>query len=271
LDEAMSVVLLIGDHPRHFFLARAAARTGQLCAVIVEKRENHIPALPSGIAETTQRLFVHHFNARAVAEDQAFGTAGSLDDLQDIEIRKVGAEELNGPATWDIIERVRPRLLLSYGVHKLTGETLARAPGHRWNIHGGLSPWYRGTATHFWPSYLLEPQMTGMTVHETTDALDGGDIVHQTVGKLVRGDGLHALACRAVVSIADDLPELITRACQEPILPLHRQGTTGRIWRTSDWRPAHLHLIYEHYRDRIVDRYLDGEFGLSSPKLIKQF
>jgi hypothetical protein len=33
----------------------------------------------------------------------------------------------------------------------------------RWNIHGGLSPWYRGAITHFWPSYMLEPQLTGMS------------------------------------------------------------------------------------------------------------
>ena len=28
------------------------------------------------------------------------------------------------------------------------------------NIHLGLSPWYRGSATLFWPSYNLEPRKT---------------------------------------------------------------------------------------------------------------
>ena len=113
--------------------------------------------------------------------------------------------------------------------------------------------------------------MTGMTVHETTDAIDGGALVHQNAAPLVRGDGIHDLACRAVSGLADELPELIRRAVTGTSKPLTPQKTTGRIWRGSDWRPEHLHLVYEFYGDRIVDRYLDGQFEARPPKLIRQF
>ncbi len=139
----------------------------------------------------------------------------------------------------------------------------------KWNIHGGLSPWYRGVTTHFWPSYQLEPQMTGMTVHETTDAIDGGAVIHQSAAKLHRGDGLHDLACRAVMALGEEMPRLV--AALANLKPPKPQGTTGRIWRSADWRPEHLHLIYDLYDDRIVDRYLDGDFIQSEPKLFRQF
>ena len=48
-------------------------------------------------------------------------------------------------------------------------------------MHGGLSPWYKGGATHFWPTYLIEPEFTGITVHETTKDLDAGAIIHQEI------------------------------------------------------------------------------------------
>ena len=48
-------------------------------------------------------------------------------------------------------------------------------------MHGGLSPWYKGGATHFWPTYLMEPEFTGITVHETTKDLDAGAIIHQEI------------------------------------------------------------------------------------------
>jgi folate-dependent phosphoribosylglycinamide formyltransferase PurN len=160
---------------------------------------------------------------------------------------------------------------LVYGVHLLSPDLLACTSGRQWNIHGGLSPWYRGSTTHFWPSYMLEPQMTGMTVHEITQAVDGGRIIHQLAAPLVAGDGLHDLACRTLAAFCEELPELIKRTADERLQDPQPQRTTGRIWRERDWRPDHLHLIYDFYGDRIVDRYLDGEFSQNPPRLIRQF
>lgn len=267
----MKIVFLTGSHPRHLFMARAVARSNLLTGLVLEEREEHVPEPPADLAAATRKLFARHFADRAAAEARFFAADAAEDTLAGIDTLKVSADQLNGPRVWSFIDRHRPDLLLSYGVHKLTPETLAHARGRRWNIHGGLSPWYRGVITHFWPSYLLEPQMTGMTIHETTHAIDGGDIVHQNVAELVRGDGIHDLACRAVAGLAGELPELVRRLAGGQLVPLVRQKTTGRIWRSEDWHPAHLHLIYDLYGNRIVDRFLDGAFAGRSPRLVRQF
>ena len=267
----MKIVFMIGNHPRHLFMARMLARTGHLAALVIETRETHLPAPPAGLPAATAALFVRHFADREAAEARFFGAVASVDPLMGVEALSVTVDELNGPKTQAFIGRLQPDLLLSYGVHKLKPETLARAPRHKWNIHGGLSPWYRGVTTHFWPSYFLQPQLTGMTLHTTTEAIDGGDVVHQTVAPLVRGDGVHDLACRAVVSLAEELPEVVARTVdgrlKDPVVPT----TSGRIWRAVDWAPAHLHPVYDFYQNRIVDRCLDGEFGTIRPKLVRQF
>lgn len=267
----MRVVFLTGSHPRHLFMARAVARSHRLTGLVIEEREDHIPEPPADLAPATRTLFQRHFADRADAEARFFAARTSEDALAGIETLRVSAEALNGPTVWAFLDRHRPDLLLSYGIHKLTPETLAHAKGRCWNIHGGLSPWYRGVITHFWPSYLLEPQMTGMTIHETTEAIDGGAIVHQSAAALVRGDGIHDLACRAVAGLAEELPELIRRLDEGLLEPPVRQKSSGRIWRSEDWRPAHLHLIYDFYDNRIVDRFLDGAFASRSPRLIRQF
>lgn len=267
----MNIVFLTGDHPRHRFVARALARTGRLKAMVVETREAHVPEPPAHLPADTRALFIRHFAERETAEMRFFGAPVSPDPLAGIETLTIAREELNGPKTWSLIERLQPDLLLSYGVHKLTPETLAHAPARRWNIHGGLSPWYRGVITHFWPSYFLQPQMTGMTVHETTEAIDGGDVIHQCCAELVRGDGVHDLACRAVTALVAELPELMERLARGETKPPVRPVTSGRIWRQADWVPAHLHPVYDFYQNRIVDRCLDGEFGALAPKLVRQF
>jgi folate-dependent phosphoribosylglycinamide formyltransferase PurN len=242
-----------------------------LNGLVIEEREEHVPEPPPGLSQATRELFNLHFGDRSTAESHHFGADTSEDALSGVEVLRVSSEELNGPRVWAFIDRHRPDLLLSYGVHKLTPETLAHAKSRRWNIHGGLSPWYRGVITHFWPSYMLEPQMTGMTIHETTDAIDGGEIIHQNAAELMRGDGIHDLACRAVAGMAGEVPVLLRVLATGQLHPPVRQKTTGRIWRSSDWRPEHLHLIYDFYGNRIVDRFLDGEFAAKSPHLTRQF
>ena len=261
----MNLVFLTGSHPRHAFMARSLA-AGGLRGLVIERREAFVPGPPAGLPAATAALFRRHFTARDEAEARHFGAAV----LPEVATRAIEIDELNTATTVDFINGCKPDLVLSYGVHKLTSETLSTIDCPlKWNIHGGLSPWYRGVTTHFWPSYCLEPQMTGMTVHELTEAIDGGALIHQSAAELVRGDGLHDLAARAVMSLACEAPRLLLATAN--LRPPHRQGTTGRIWRSTDWRPEHLHLIYDFYQDRIVDRCLDGEFNQAEPKLFRQF
>jgi hypothetical protein len=270
----VNVVMMIGDHPRHFHAARAVSEAGMLSGVIVERREAFVPEVPAGLAPALARLHVHHFAERDRLEQQWFGSAAKEFDghrFGDVATLVTDRAGINAEAAQRFISIRRPDLLLSFGVHKLTPQTLEAAPKLRWNIHGGLSPWYRGKIALFWPSYLLEPQMTGMTVHELTQAIDGGKIVHQCAAPLVRGDGLHQLSCRAVAELARELAPLLELTAGGGLRAPVEQRTAGRIWRETDWRPEHLRLIYETYADRVVDAYLDGTLLPRAPRLVRQW
>jgi len=263
----MKAVFLTGSHPRHAAIARAINDAGHLAGLVIEQREAFVPEPPPGLPAATEALFRLHFERRDEAERRHFGEAL----LPSVPRLDVSRDDLNTAATIAFINALQPDLILSYGVHKLTPETLdGMSAPLKWNIHGGLSPWYRGVTTHFWPSYFLEPQMTGMTVHELTQDIDGGAVVHQSAAALVRGDGVHDLACRAVQSLAKDMAQLLVVVSSDMRAPV-RQATTGRIWRSVDWRPEHLHVVYELYGDRVVDRVLDGDLEGAVPKLIRQF
>lgn len=263
----MRVLFLTGSHPRHAAMARSIAASGMLAGLIIERREDFVPEPPTDLGTGLRDLFQLHFSRRKASEEKFFGSAV----FPNVPILEIGREELNSRVVIDWISDLQPELLLSYGVHILSEETLNLVRAPKWNIHGGLSPWYRGAITHFWPSYFLQPQFTGMTLHETTSAVDGGRIIHQSVGDLVEGDGLHDLSCRAVLSMANELPEVLRLQAEAGTLTSWVQTTSGRIWTSRDWRPAHLRVIYEFYGDRIVDQFLQGNFGVQAPKLCRQF
>ena len=262
----MNIVFITGNHPRHKFIARKIASSGFLKCVISEIRESHVPSPPDSLDNESAQLFRHHFKRRESAESKFFGK----EHWPDCEVIAIERKSLNSSNVQTILKQ-DVDLLLSYGCHMLSEETLECVKGHAWNIHGGLSPWYRGAITHFWPSYLLQPQMTGMTVHELTQQLDAGDVIHQNVADLVRGDGLHELSCRAVSKMGDELPTLIQKLHSNQPIEANSHKTTGKLWLGKDWRPEHLHLIYSVYGDRVVNHYLDGRFEKSDPVLHRQF
>ena len=262
----MSTVFLTGSHPRHAAMARTIFDSGSLEALVIERREDHVPMPPPDLSQKLNRLFMLHFERREASESEHFGKS----QFPDVPTLIIERNELNGDHVRKWLQQFHPDLLLSYGVH-LLDERILQIPNRKsWNIHGGLSPWYRGVITHFWPSYFLEPQFTGMTVHETTDAVDGGAIIHQTRAELVRGDGIHDLSCRAVRSLLPDISRLLRAFHDSATITPQPQTTTGRIWRSADWRPEHLRQIYDFYDDSIVDLYLNGEFSQREPRLLRQ-
>jgi folate-dependent phosphoribosylglycinamide formyltransferase PurN len=264
----MRIVLLTGTHPRHAFVRNCLESTGQLVGVLIERREEFVPTPPTKLDPGLTQLFERHFRNRSESESRFFSPTPALD----VRSLVVDTSDLNSGIVSNFLNECAPDLLLSYGVHKISDETLSLVSSPlKWNIHGGLSPWYRGVATNFWPSYFLEPQMTGMTVHELTSDIDGGRIIHQVTSDLVKDDGIHDLANRAVRKLGQDLPTLVSKISDESLSEPVSQRTTGRIWRGLDWRPEHLRPIYQLYEDRIVDLYLQGELEVNQPSLITQF
>lgn len=263
----MSVVAITGNHPRHVHLVKSLAAAGLLSGWVVETRKAFVPQPDDTVPAKLHDLFRLHFQRREEAEHRFFGELTPAD--VDCDQLAVTAQSLNDDPTRRFLADKAPRLVLSYGCHKLSPETLAATPARFLNNHGGLSPWYRGVHTHFWPSFLLEPQMTGVTLHETTEAIDGGAVFHQSGVALTRGDGLHDTACRAVAQYVSELPQALSAALARSDFTGETQKTSGRIWIASAWRPEHLIPIYEHHQDRIADLCLDGEIAGREPNLIR--
>lgn len=265
----MKILLMIGDSLRHKKIAIELYKKNMLGALIIETRETMMPCPPSYLDEEMVALFNKHFEERLNAEEKFFSDVKGF--VPQVPTLTLTREELNGEKMQEFIKCTPHDMAISYGVHFLSNKLLDCINGEKWNIHGGLSPWYRGCTTHFWPSYMLEPQMTGMTVHCLTQKLDGGEIVHHSTPSLVRGDGLHDLACRAVLTVANELSVLVEMLAESSLKPYRKQKTSGKIWLERDWVPECLRQIYLTYENRVVDYYLDGRFGTREVELFKQF
>ncbi len=264
----MSLVFISGNHPRHRYIAECLASTGKLVAWVVEVREEFVPSPPQGLSKELARLFSRHFELRQEVEHDFFSNNGIKTEIP---VYEVTLDALNADATADFVRKHLPDVVLSYGCHKLSSKFMEQVSCKFWNTHGGLSPDYRGVITHFWPSYFLEPQMTGMTLHETTNFLDGGSVLFQTASAMTRGDNLHMLAARNVSDYANALSHRLMNLDFNSLPQGLPQKTYGKVFMASDWRAEHLSLIYNTYEDKIVDAVLDGTIIGRQPKLVDVF
>ena len=256
------ITLITGDHPRHKYLADCFIKTFPKITWIIQKRENFLPNINESFSTEIKKLYQLHFKKREEAEYKFFSLKNDKSKKNISKIFEINRVDFTNGKLRSFFKTNKTKLLITYGCEKISNEILNEIKGYKWNIHGGLSPWYRGTITHFWPTYMLEPEYTGMTLHELTDKIDGGDIVHQNSINLNPRDGIHENACRVVKNFSDTLPLLIKKKIKKKITPI-KSKTSGRIWTNRMWSPLLLNVIYNVFEDKI------NKYCLENKKIIK--
>ena len=249
----MKILLISGDHPRHLNFVDNLSLAGFEIFWFVEKRENMIPKAPSNISSNLKRLFKLHFDKRLDAENRFFNINTGAIARKNINYIKeyVEIEKITNTIKKKINE-VKPEILISFGCSIIPDKILKIPKFKKINIHLGLSPWYKGAATHFWPSYFLEPEYTGITVHDLSNQVDSGPIIYQEAVNLNFNDGIHENACRVTKEFNKKFPMIMKKnikiLLKKKGIPQH---TSGRNFTTRLWKPEMLKLVYELFDDKI--------------------
>ena len=263
----MKILILCGSHPRHLYVASKITQFGYETSQIRMKREPFIIAPPLNISDRDKKNYIRHFADRSTVEEKEFSTYQTNQIRNSGKCIELSSKELNSSLATKFVQEFKPDLCIIFGTELIREPLLSMLPSNTFNLHLGLSPWYRGAATLFWPFYLLEPQFAGITIHKINDKPDAGKIYHQAVPYLFHGQGIHDVAIEAVKVVINPLKNLLSLLETNPVLEGIEPATSGRIWRDRDFRPEHLRVIYDVYNNEIVDRYLEGKFGNHLPRL----
>ena len=267
MDDRLKILWLGGNHSRHLYYANSIQEKYKFSGGIIEVRENSLPTPPKNIPNLDRENFINHFNERERCEKKYFG----VQDYPNCKLLEVNESELNSEKTNFFINEIKPNLVLIFGTGMIRAPIISSLPENTINLHLGLSPRYRGSATLFWPFYFLEPNYAGITFHYIINEPDAGDIIHQLTPNLEIGDGIHDVACKAVINAADDAVKLIDKFNQNKTFIKYKQKGTGKNFLTNDFKPEHLRMIYNVYNNNIVDHYIKGSLKCREPKLIRQF
>lgn len=265
----MKIIIITGDSLRHKYIVDQLIKynTNLDFIWIIEKRDNELKNLNDyeDLSSDLKILYKKHFEERMKAEEFFFSNKAGENSKKKIDkILEISKDDFLNGTLLKIVKHSKVDGLISYGCSKINESILGLIRLFKINIHGGLSPRYKGTLTHFWPTFLLEPEYTGITVHNLSDKIDGGDVLLQTAVNLESKDGIHENACRSVKEFADQFPLFLKRNLSNSGMPPGiPQISLGRIWVNSMWHPITLKTIYNFYENKV------NKFCLENRKIIK--
>ncbi|MFH2104558.1 MAG: formyltransferase family protein [Chloroflexota bacterium] len=263
----MKLFWIGGSHPRHLYYINTIAKEYPLAGAIVEIRENLMPQPPDGLEGMDRENFIRHFSNREKAEEHYFGKQS----FPDCPMHKVSHDALNTQSSIEFLDSVNPDIVLIFGSGMVRDPLFSALPKHAVNLHLGLSPRYRGSATLFWPFYFMEPPCAGSTFHYIVSEPDAGEIIHQVVPGLHMDDGIHDVACKVVVQSAQDAIALLGIFDTKGGWVTRKQKATGKNFLASDFIPEHLRVIYNVFNDDMVREYLSGHLHCKTPTPYRQF
>ena len=168
----IKVVLLTGSSLRHkYFSAR----------FFNSKKINHICSFEEDNSvfhnDKKKKLIYKHETQRHKYEIKSFKKY--LIKSKKFRAIKVKKGAINSSSNIDLIKKMKPDLIVSYGCSIINEKLIKKFRNRFLNIHLGLSPYYRGAGTNFFPFVKNELHFLGATLMFINKGVDTGKIIHQ--------------------------------------------------------------------------------------------
>jgi len=151
------IILLTGSELRHTFFRKYLASSNGI-SVVQSYCEGIEKSLRSMINNSPNNIDSRscHMTAREQSEEDMFQlyVDSQKDFSKPIKIKK---GEINSLKYTNQIINYNPNLLIAYGCSIIKKPLLSAFKGRFINVHLGLSPYYRGSGTNYWPLVNNEP------------------------------------------------------------------------------------------------------------------
>ena len=253
----MSIIILTGNQSRHKYFANTIAEKFEVSAIFSEGKVFN-PAGESvedkSLTDEEKALWKWHFGLAKDEEEKAFGMHT---DFKCKNIFEVPKGHINSEEWRQKIQSFSPRIIVVYGTSLLKDETISILPEGIINMHLGLSPYYRGSGTNFWPLYNNEPQYVGVTIHRIDRGIDTGPIIHQGRPHIEKGDNQHTIGNKTIQAGTKLMIQTITEVLENRA-QFHPQTNKGKLYSRKDFSVANIPKLKQLMESGMLDTYADN-------------
>lgn len=192
----MKIAILTGTSFRHLAFANAMSKHHQVLACFCEAKSFDPSTVGQTEAETLE--LKRWFSERDKCERDYFERPATefKAAYHDI-IRPLSPGAVNGEDIYEEVKRSAAEVFFVFGASLIKKPLLDYIAPKAFNLHLGLSPFYRGSGTNFWPFVHGSLQFVGATVHELSAEVDGGAIAYRARPRIDSADSPHSIGCKA--------------------------------------------------------------------------
>lgn len=228
-------MVLCGCSPRHLYVANALCEATEVLAIVQETgSELNMRKLlrtmrPDNFYRKSwrwlrdRRRYYGNPEARYFFADEA----PKLDQPELVN----EVPHINHPDVVQLANELKPDLIAVFGTSLIRGELLQQDRLGIVNLHGGLSPEYRGADCTFWALYNKEPEKVGCTLHFIDQGIDTGRLIAHVSPEVRPDDNELLLFWRSVKESASVYAELMQRLAygESPGVPQHDKGCLYQV------------------------------------------
>lgn len=220
------------------------AKTFEIVAALHQPKKNYYDA-----ARQDSPIIREHFARLAASENAEFHARVTVDTLPPMQI----VDDINSAELVESLSRGKVDVVLLFGTQILGAHWLQAFPGKIVNLHLGLSPFYRGAATLFWPFVNGELGCVGATIHLAVERVDAGAILRRVRAEPVVGDNYYSLTTRLIREAIDLVPAAAADYLNGAIAAVPQTIEGTRAYRMRDFNETMLQKALDFVGDGLTD------------------
>ena len=233
----LRIMILCGRSPRHLYVANALCKAAEVTAIVQEmSTEWRMKTLlrkfrPDNLARKLWR-WLRDRRRYIGNQEAAYFFPDSAAYLECPELLHT-VPHINHRRMVELAHTLKPDLICVFGTSLIRDTALLQAGRLGMiNLHGGLSPEYRGADCTFWALYNEQPDQVGCTLHFIDAGIDTGRLIAHVSPEVHEGDQELELFWRATRDSAGVYAEAIQRLAQGEALGVTQPGK-GRLYQVK--------------------------------------
>ena len=249
----MKLVIFTSNSIRHKFVANSLAKEADDTLVVSECTLSEMINNKVNTASPIQQ----HFMLRSETEQKFFeGNNYFIPKTLPLLYKEASLDY-----TYEIIKNFEPDLMIVFGSSVLKGPLLSLIPGRFVNLHLGLSPYYRGSGTNFWPFVNEELEYVGATILHIDPGIDTGDIICHIIPEIKLGDNVHTIGCKVIRESVNGLSKIIEMVRSNKELKREKQWNVDnpKYYKSADFNESTLKAYQRNLKNGLIEKFLSSK------------
>jgi len=239
----MRALVLTSNKLRHKFFIQTIKHNFDLVGAIYEDKGSYYKE-----QQKDSTIVSNHFKQLEQTEKDFFGDLDNLDYLNYLNIEK---NNINNDEVIKWAKELNPDVIFLFGTGILKSVWLNGFKDRIINLHLGLSPFYKGSATLFWPFVNDELCCIGATIHLAVEKVDSGSILARVKPNIDISDNYYTVNYKTIKKAILLLPEIAKSFIENKSVVISQDNINSRIYKKIDFNEEVLNYVIEKYGQSI--------------------